>query len=226
MWLATVFELSGARRAISWLVLPLASRVKISSSRSVRAARIATASLSLVVTGMSRCADALEKLAGDLGGEHGFAGCGRHDGAHDRLGWRVLQDVAGGAGDDRFDDPVLLAAGEHEDRVRRGRAGEAARSPRRPRCPGRRRSIRTTSGRTSTTISIASSPVCGLADELESASCKRVCESERISCSSSTRTTVMGRWRGTPSPCWAASRLILSGPPLAGIYPLARSDLR
>ena len=51
MWLATVFVLSESSSAISWLVLPLASLVKISSSRSVRAARIAIAAVSLVLTG-------------------------------------------------------------------------------------------------------------------------------------------------------------------------------
>jgi len=40
---------------MSWLLFPLASRSKISTSRRVRAARIALAALSLVaVTGMSR----------------------------------------------------------------------------------------------------------------------------------------------------------------------------
>ena len=48
MWLATVFVLSESSRAISWLLSPLARRVKISSSRSVRTARIATAALSLL----------------------------------------------------------------------------------------------------------------------------------------------------------------------------------
>jgi hypothetical protein len=53
MWLATVFGLSETSRAISWLLLPLASCLKISSSRSVRAARMATAAIALVLTGMS-----------------------------------------------------------------------------------------------------------------------------------------------------------------------------
>ena len=53
MWLATVFVLSVSLRAISWLLSPLASRLKISSSRSVRAARIVTAALSGLLTGMS-----------------------------------------------------------------------------------------------------------------------------------------------------------------------------
>ena len=54
MWLATVLVLSESSRPMSWLLLPLAS-VKISSSRSVRAARIAlAASWLLAVIGMSR----------------------------------------------------------------------------------------------------------------------------------------------------------------------------
>jgi hypothetical protein len=53
MWLATVFVLSESSRAISWLLSPLARRLKISSSRSVRAAPIATAALSVFWTGMS-----------------------------------------------------------------------------------------------------------------------------------------------------------------------------
>ena len=53
MWLATVFVLSESSRAISWLLFPLARRVKISSSLAVRRARIATAALSLFLTGMS-----------------------------------------------------------------------------------------------------------------------------------------------------------------------------
>ena len=43
MWLATVLVLSESSWAIWWLLLPLARRVKISSSRSVSAARIAVA---------------------------------------------------------------------------------------------------------------------------------------------------------------------------------------
>ena len=53
MWLAIVFVLSVSSRAISWLLFPLARRVKISSSLAVRAARIATAAPSGFVTGMS-----------------------------------------------------------------------------------------------------------------------------------------------------------------------------
>ena len=51
MWFATVFVLSERSCAIWWLLLPLASWVKISSSRSVRAARIAIAVLPLVLDG-------------------------------------------------------------------------------------------------------------------------------------------------------------------------------
>lgn len=51
--LATVFVLSVSLRAISWLLSPLARRVKISSSLSVRTARIAAAAPSVVFTGMS-----------------------------------------------------------------------------------------------------------------------------------------------------------------------------
>ena len=68
MWLATVFVLSVRSRAISWLLSPLARRLKISSSRSVSAARIAIAALSVVLTGMSQLAYVLQELAGDLGG--------------------------------------------------------------------------------------------------------------------------------------------------------------
>jgi hypothetical protein len=50
----------------------------------------------------------LQELAGDLWGEHGFPGRGAFDRADDRLGWRGLEDVAACAGDDRFDDAVLL----------------------------------------------------------------------------------------------------------------------
>ena len=53
MWFATVFVLSERSCAIWWLLLPLASWVKISSSRSVTAARIAIAVLPLVLTGRS-----------------------------------------------------------------------------------------------------------------------------------------------------------------------------
>ena len=53
MWLETVFVLSESSRAISRLLSPLASRVKISSSLAVRTARIATAAVSVFLTGMS-----------------------------------------------------------------------------------------------------------------------------------------------------------------------------
>jgi hypothetical protein len=61
MWLATVFVLTDSSCAIRWLLLPLAIRVKISSSRGVRAARIATAELSLVLTGEVELADVLQE---------------------------------------------------------------------------------------------------------------------------------------------------------------------
>ena len=51
MWLATVFVLTERSCAIWWLLWPLASWVKISSSRSVRAARIAVAVMSLRLDG-------------------------------------------------------------------------------------------------------------------------------------------------------------------------------
>src|SRR5258708_5589819 len=55
MWLETVFALSDSSCAMSWLLSPLARRVKISSSRTVSAARMATAALWLLaVTRMQR----------------------------------------------------------------------------------------------------------------------------------------------------------------------------
>jgi hypothetical protein len=107
MWLWTVLVLSESSCAISWLLLPLASRPKISSSRSVRTARIALAALSLVVvTGMSRSRMRC-RISGDLGGDDRFPG-----GGDDRL-WRCgLQDVAAGAGDDCLDYP-RSSPGQH-----------------------------------------------------------------------------------------------------------------
>ncbi len=54
MWLEIVWLLRLSWRAISWLLAPLARSLKICSSRSVRAARIALAAPSgVVATGMS-----------------------------------------------------------------------------------------------------------------------------------------------------------------------------
>ena len=80
--------------------------------------------------------------------------------------------------------------------MRPGRAGRVARSRGMPDRPGSRRSIRTTSGRTSTTISSASSPVAGLPDEFDSTAGEGLgASAARIRRSSSTRTTVI-RWLG------------------------------
>ena len=108
MWLATVFVLSESSRAISWLLSPLARRVKISSSRSVRARADRDRGTVGVLDGDVELANALQELPGDLRGEHGFSCGGGSDGADDRVGWRALEDVAAGAGDDRFDDAVLF----------------------------------------------------------------------------------------------------------------------
>ena len=108
MWLATVFVLSVSLRAISWLLSPLARRLKISSSRSVQGCADRNCGTVRVLDGDVLFANVLQELAGDLWGEHGFACGGGSDGADDRVGWCALEDVAAGAGDDRFDDAVLF----------------------------------------------------------------------------------------------------------------------
>ena len=90
MWLATVFVLTERSCAIWWLLWPLASWVKISSSRSVRAARIAVALLLLVLTGdlaHGYVATAFQRPVG----KHGFPGGGGLDCADDHVGSRVLR---------------------------------------------------------------------------------------------------------------------------------------
>lgn len=53
MWLATVFVLSDSPRAISWLLLPLGSCLKISSSRCVRGGTDCHGGIAAALTGMS-----------------------------------------------------------------------------------------------------------------------------------------------------------------------------
>ena len=108
MWLATVFVLSVSLRAISWLLSPLARCLKISSSPVGQGCADRDCGTVRFRDGDVQFANALQELAGDLWGEHGFACGGGSDGADDRIGWCALEDVAAGAGDDRFDDAALF----------------------------------------------------------------------------------------------------------------------
>ncbi len=108
MWLATVLVLSERSFAISLVAVAageLGEDLELSLGKgSADRGRGAAARLD----GEVQLADALQELSGDLRGEHGFPGGGGFDGADDRLGGRGLEDVAAGAGDDRFDDAVLF----------------------------------------------------------------------------------------------------------------------
>lgn len=86
MWLEIVWVLRWSWRAICWLGAPLARSVKISSSRSVSAARIARGGVAGCGDGDLELADPLEQRAGDLRGERALSCGGGSDGVGDVLG--------------------------------------------------------------------------------------------------------------------------------------------